>query len=97
MRIAGLIVMALFLRTVAAHAQFTKEMPLKPIYKNGWKYFYGGQKMNSAYSLQIPLQSLDDKEINERFKKFKRFQVYRVSIHQCPLRVRPKRLYHARG
>ncbi len=71
-------VVAVLVCTISAKAQFTKEMPLKPIYKNGWKYFYGGQKMNSVYALQIPLQSLDDKEINERFKKFKRFQVYRI-------------------
>jgi len=81
MRIAGLIMMAFLLCEITAHAQFTKEIPLKPIYKNGWKYFYGGQKMNSAYALQIPLQSLDDKEINERFKKFKRLQVYRVFVY----------------
>src|SRR6478736_2193816 len=58
-------------------AQDTKEMSLKPIYKNGWKYFYGDQRMNSVYALQIPLQSLNDSEINLRYKKFKTFQVLR--------------------
>src|SRR6478736_1876674 len=59
-------------------AQDTKEMPLKPIYKNGWKYFYGDQRMNSPYALQIPLQSLNDKEIDMRYRKFKTFQALRV-------------------
>lgn len=64
--------------TFSAQAQFTKEIPLKPIYKHGWKYFYGDQRMNSVYALQIPLESLNDEEINERFRRFKRFQVFRV-------------------
>lgn len=78
-------VVVVLICTMSAKAQFTKEMPLKPIYKNGWKYFYGGQKMNSVYALQIPLQSLDDKEINERFKKFKTFQVCRVFAYMPAL------------
>ncbi len=59
------------------NGQFTKQVPLKPIYKQGWKYFYGEQRMNSVYALQIPLQSLNDNEINARYKKFKTFQVLR--------------------
>jgi len=70
--------MALFICTLSARAQYTKEMPLKPIYKNGWKYFYGDQRMNSVYALQIPLQSLNDNEINLRYRKFKTFQALRV-------------------
>jgi len=77
MRITGSVVVVLFVCTLNANAQYTKEMPLKPIYKNGWKYFYGVQRMNSAYALQIPLQSLNDSEINARYKKFKTFQVLR--------------------
>jgi hypothetical protein len=83
MRLTGSIAIILLqgIGASGVYAQYTKEVPLKPIYKNGWKYFYGGQKMNSVYALQIPLQSLDDKEINERFKKFKRFQVYRIFVY----------------
>jgi len=77
MRITGSIVIALLIGTLSAHAQFTKEITLKPIYKNGGKYFYGEQRMNSVYALQIPLQSLNDSEINARYKKFKTFQVLR--------------------
>ena len=78
MRITGSIVTALFICTLSARAQFTKEIPLKPIYKNGGKYFYGEQRMNSVYALQIPLQSLNDNEINARYKKFKTYQALRV-------------------
>jgi len=76
MRITGSI-LALFICMMSAHAQFTKEVPLKPIYKQGWKYFYGDQRMNSVYALQIPLQSLNDIEINARYRKFKTLQVFR--------------------
>ncbi len=76
MRITGSIVVLLAC-TLSAKGQYTKEVPLKPIYKQGWKYFYGDQRMNSVYALQIPLESLNDQEINERFKRFKRFQVLR--------------------
>jgi hypothetical protein len=61
--------------SLESKAQFTKTITLRPIYKQGWKYFYDGKRMNSVYALQIPLQSLDNKEINDRFKRFKRLQV----------------------
>jgi hypothetical protein len=77
MRIRVLVMAALLICAHTVCAQSTKEMSLKPIYKNGWKYFYGDEKMNSVYALQIPLQSLNDKEINMRYKKFKTFQVLR--------------------
>ncbi len=77
MRIIGGIVLLLFVSSANADAQFTKEVPLKPIYKQGWKYFYGGKKMNAAYALQIPLEALDNKEVNERFKKFKTLRTFR--------------------
>jgi hypothetical protein len=77
MRITILTVVVLFICSKNALAQFTKEVPLKPIFKQGWKYFYGDQRMNSVYALQIPLESLNNKEINERFKRFKRFQILR--------------------
>src|SRR5882757_6599922 len=81
MRIKERIVLALFVFALPTKAQFTKEVPLKPIYKQGWKYFYGDQRMNSVYALQIPLESLGDQEINARFKTFKRYQVYRVLVY----------------
>ena len=57
-----------------AVAQFTKSLPLQPIYKEGWKYFYGTKKVNSAYSLQIPLEGIDNREVDRYFNSFKTFQ-----------------------
>jgi hypothetical protein len=81
MRITEWIVLALLVCAVNANAQFTREVPLKPIYKQGWKYFYGDQRMRSVYALQIPLESVNDKEINERFKRFKTLQTFRVFVY----------------
>ena len=58
-------------------AQFTKSIPLQPIYKEGWKYFYGTKKVNSAYSLQIPLEGINNKEVDRYFQRFKTFQTLR--------------------
>jgi len=68
-----LILVLLFFSSVAK-AQFTKSIPLQPIYKEGWKYFYGSKKMNSAYSLQIPLEGVGSPEVERYFKSFKTFQ-----------------------
>jgi hypothetical protein len=76
MRITGWIVLLALICSGNVLAQFTREVPLMPIYKQGWKYFYGGKKMNSAYALQIPLQALDNKQINDRFRKFKTLRVF---------------------
>jgi hypothetical protein len=57
-----------------ARAQFTKSIPLQPIYKEGWKYFYGTKKVNSAYSLQIPLEGIESREVDRYFNNFKTFQ-----------------------
>ena len=57
-----------------ASAQFTKSMTLKPIYKEGWKHFYDTKKVNSAYSLQIPLEAINDRAVNRYFTNFKTFQ-----------------------
>jgi hypothetical protein len=81
MRLTTSIVVTFFVCALRVHAQFTKEIPLKPIYKNGGKYFYGDQRMNSVYALQIPLQSLNDNEINARYKKFKTFQALRGAAY----------------
>ena len=37
--------------------------------------------MNSAYSLQIPLESLEDKEIDRHFNRFKNFQRARFFMY----------------
>jgi len=55
-------------------AQFNnlgKTFELKPIMSNGNKFFYGNTKVRKGYSLQIPMQSLEDAEVNRRFKNYK--------------------------
>lgn len=51
-------------------AQTTKSLELKPIYRQGSKYFYGDKKVRNGYALQVPLLALEDDEINQRFKNF---------------------------
>lgn len=74
MRLTGCMVIVLLFYAKQAQGQFTKSVPLKPIYKQDWKYYYGGRKVHSVYALQIPLQELDNKEINERFRKFRKYR-----------------------
>lgn len=77
MRIHFFIAIAFLLGATKVSAQRTKSVELKPIVKQGWRYFYDGRKVRSAYALQIPLEALDNKEINERIRKFKKFQALR--------------------
>lgn len=75
MRLTACLVMFLLICAASAQGQATKSVSLKPIYKQGWKYFYGDKKVHNVYTLQIPLQELNNKEINERFRKFKTYRV----------------------
>ncbi len=65
----------LSLLTLAASfstAQQMKTMELKGIYQQGFNYYYNLKKVDGgAYGLQIPLQSLNDGEINRRYKTFR--------------------------
>jgi len=69
-----LLALAMFVTVGIAAAQFTKSIQLKPIYKEGWKYFYGTKKVNSAYALQIPLEGIESNEVNHYFNSFKTLQ-----------------------
>jgi hypothetical protein len=64
----------LFIGVSIAAAQTTRTIHLKPIYKNGWSYFYDTKKVHSAYSLEIPLQSIEDELVTKHFQKFKTMQ-----------------------
>jgi len=75
MRLTACLLMLLLICAKGAQGQSTKSVPLRPIYKQGWKYFYGDKKVHNVYALQIPLQELNNKEINERFRKFKTYRV----------------------
>ncbi len=73
----------IFLMTFAGvtSAQFTKSIQLKPIYKHGWRYFYDTKKVNSAYSLQIPLEGIQNKDVDRYFKSFKTLQTLRGIVY----------------
>jgi len=64
--------------TTGLYAQTSKSIQLKPIYKQGWKYYYDGRKIRTPDALQIPLEAIDDKEINRRYKNYKRLQKFGV-------------------
>ncbi len=71
--IGKIILTALFtLFLCDAQSQHTRVTELKPIHQEGRWYYYDFKKIDGgAYALQIPLQSLDDAEINRRYKTFR--------------------------
>lgn len=66
-------------------AQSTKSIELKPIQKQGWRYYYDFSPIKSPYALQIPLQGVEDEEINARFKRFSTFQSLRAVCYIASL------------
>ncbi len=57
---------------------------LKPITIVGGRYYYGNQRLNGAYSLEIPIGELDDPEVSHRFNKFRGFQKAMGCINLIP-------------
>src|SRR3954470_3400047 len=67
-------------------AQQTKTTELKGIYHQGLRYYYDLKKVDGgAYGLQIPLQSLNDPEINRRYKSFKTFRTIETVVAFVPI------------
>lgn len=67
-------------------AQHTKTAELKPIHRQGGRYFYDFRRVDGgAYGLQIPLQSLGDDEVNIRYKKFKSLRTLEGIFSIAPL------------
>jgi hypothetical protein len=57
---------------ISVFGQATQTVHLKPIHKQGLNYYYDFKKVDGgSYGLQIPLQSLEDPEIDLRYKNFK--------------------------
>ena len=52
-------------------AQKYRSVELKPITKQGWKYFYDLKPVTSPVALEVPLLALQDDEINRYFKASK--------------------------
>ncbi len=69
---------------VPAQAQFTKSVSLKPIQINGGKYYYGLKKVKDAYSLEVPLGEIDDKEVNRQYRGFKNLNTAANWVNAVP-------------
>jgi hypothetical protein len=67
-----LLVLLLVMVSTSGYAQRTKTIELKPIYKQGFTYYYDMNRVKSPYALQVPLLSLEDEEITRRFRNFDR-------------------------
>lgn len=63
-----------YLASHSASAQHTRMVELQPIQKVGHRYFYDSRPLGTAFALQIPLQSLKDEEIDQRYNRFVNFQ-----------------------
>jgi len=71
-------------------AQFTKTVSLKPIQMQGEvifgvKYRYGLRMLRDAYSLEVPLSSLENKEIERQYEGFKRIDKAVKWVNFIPL------------
>jgi hypothetical protein len=64
----------LVLICLSANAQRLKTVELKPIYKEGFRYYYDMKRVRTPYALQVPLLSLNDEEVERRYKNFNRFK-----------------------
>lgn len=66
-------------------AQQQKTIELKPIHHQGFRYYYGFKKVyGGAKGIQIPLQSLNDDEVNLRYKNFRKFRTAEVAVAMVP-------------
>jgi hypothetical protein len=81
-----LVIFLLFFGSFQLHAQKFRTIELKPIIKQGGTYFYNLKRVHGgAYGLQIPLQSLEDEEINKRYKAFRSWRVAESVFAFVPL------------
>ena len=66
-------------------SQKFKTVELKPIVRQGGVYYYDLKRVHGgAYGLQIPLQSLNDDEINRRYKTFRTLRVSESIVAAAP-------------
>ncbi len=70
-----LILIGSLISCINLFGQATQTINLKPITKQGFRYYYDFKKVDGgAYGLQVPLQSLNDPEIDLRYKNFKKLR-----------------------
>jgi hypothetical protein len=83
-KLSLIVLLVLIISDVAA--QRLKTIELQPIHRQGGRYFYGFNRVDSGpYGLQIPLQSVGDDEVSARYKKFKTFRVLEGVVSLVPL------------
>jgi hypothetical protein len=67
-------------------AQKFQTIEMKPIVKQGGRYFYDFKKVHGgAYGLQIPLQSLNDEEVNRRYKNYRTYNQLAITSSIIPV------------
>lgn len=66
-------------------AQRYKTVELKPITKQGWRYYYDLKKVKSHLALEIPLMSLNDEEITKYVQASKAYQSAAIAVAFIPV------------
>jgi hypothetical protein len=80
---------------VSAHAQVADSVyyqkpapsmvPLRPIESSMGKFYYGGKRLNSAFSLEIPFTELNDEQVNRTFKRYRTARLASGVVGFAPL------------
>lgn len=81
---ARLICLFIFLIPISLFAQRYKTVELKPITKQGWKYYYDLKKVSSPVALEVPLMALNDEEIMKSMKASKSLRSFSALISIAP-------------
>jgi len=81
------VIISLFLvcLSLTAMGQQYKTIELKPITKQGWKYFYDLKKVSSPAALEVPLLAVNDQEVERYLKGYKSWHAAGNFILLVPL------------
>ncbi len=80
-----LICVFVFLMPISLFAQRYKTVELKPIAKQGWKYYYDLKRVSSPIALEVPLMALNDEEIIKDVRASKTLRSVSALIAIAPL------------
>jgi hypothetical protein len=69
-----ILLLFMLLLPMITHAQRYKTVELKPIFKQGFTYYYDSKKVQTPYALQVPIQALNDDEVNRYYRNFNRLK-----------------------
>jgi hypothetical protein len=75
----------IFLIPTALFAQRYKTVELKPIAKQGWRYYYDLKKVAHPVALEIPLLALNDEEVNQYYRTSKSLRTAANVVGILPL------------